>query len=75
MSLKPLYACLNAHIILMFWQDKSSKQASSDLVWDALQDVEPAADTESTGVVIITDPEVLLGSLVMSVAFFSLKGF
>ena len=59
----------------MFWQGKSSKQASSDLVWDALQDVEPAADTESTGVVIITDPEVLLGSLVMSVAFFSLKGF
>ena len=59
----------------MFWQDKSSKQASRDLVWDALEDVEPAADTESTGVVIITDPEVLLGSLVMSVAFFSLKGF
>ena len=59
----------------MFWQDKSSKQASSDLVWDAFEDVEPAADTESTGVVIITDPEVLLRSLVMSVAFFSLKGF
>ena len=37
----------------------SWKQASIDLVWDTLDDVQPAADTESAGVVIIIGSEVL----------------
>ena len=44
-------------------------------MWDAFDDVEPTADTESTGAVIITGSEVLLGSLVMFVTFFSPEKF
>ena len=49
----PLYTRFNAHIISAFWQAEFLKQASSDLVWNALNDVEQAADTESTGVVTV----------------------
>ena len=44
-------------------------------MWDALDDAELAAETESTGHVIVTGSEVLLSSLVMSIAFFGLKKF
>ena len=42
---------------------------------DALDDVELAADTESTGVVIITGSEVSLSSLVMCIAFSAERKF
>ena len=73
--LNPLYACFNALIISALRQAEFWKQASNYLMWDAFDDVEPTADTESTGAVIITGSEVLLGSLVMFVTFFSLEKF
>lgn len=54
LSLNSLYRCFNSHKISAFQQAECWKQASSDLVWDALDDGEPAADTESTSVAIIT---------------------
>ena len=42
---------------------------------DALDDVEPAADKESTGVVIITGSEVSMSYLVMRVAFSAERKF
>ena len=44
-------------------------------MWDALDYVEPAADIELPGIVVIISSEVLLGSLVMYLAFFGLKKF